>query len=161
LRLLAQYQTLHKKKRNFHGNSIRHYVDKITDLIQLTNARTLLDYGCGKAQGRKKSYDNWNIIPTLYDPAVEVYSAKPIGKFDGVICTDVMEHVPEEEVDEVLQDIFQYSRRFVLFGISTVPAKKRFPDGTNVHVTVKSRDWWIDRISSFPQKVIIATYFKF
>ena len=34
----------------------------------------------------------------LYDPGVEEYSIYPKNKHDGVICTDVLEHIPEDDI---------------------------------------------------------------
>ena len=86
------------------------------------------------------------ILPTLYDPAVDEFSAKPRGKFDGVICTDVAEHVPEDEVDVFLSDVFSHARKFVFITICTRPAKKLLPDGRNCHLTVKPATWWLRTI---------------
>ena len=39
-----------------------------------------------------------------YDPAYIPYSVKPKGDFELVLCTDVMEHVQEDKIDEVFKD---------------------------------------------------------
>ncbi|HKZ43150.1 MAG TPA: hypothetical protein VJ044_19485, partial [Candidatus Hodarchaeales archaeon] len=59
---------------------------------------------------------------------------------------DVLEHVPEEEIDEVLKEIFEYAQKFVFLSISTKLADKKFPDGENVHVCVKPPDWWLEKL---------------
>ena len=66
--------------------------------------------------------------------------------YDGLTrygyCTDVMEHIPTEDVDKVLQNILD-SAQSVFFRISTVPDVMgprciRQP----LHLTVKDYSWW-------------------
>ena len=82
-------------------------------------------------------------MPTLYDIGVPEISRKPEGSFDGVICTDVMEHIEEGDIDEVLHYIINTADKFVFFHIACRPSKrKRLPDGRDVHLTVKPPHWW-------------------
>ena len=53
------------------------------------------------------------MMPALYDPGVEQFEKMPKGKFDGVYSTDVMEHIPEEELPESLEFIFSKADKFV------------------------------------------------
>ena len=155
MRLLEQYQKLHNKKNFFKGDSLKPHIQEIHDLIKQTGAKSVLDYGCGKARlHRKGRTSHWGVEVSFYDPAVEAFSKKPDGFFDGVICTDVLEHIPEEELEGVLKDIFQYTVKFVFLSISTKLADKKFPDGTNVHVTVKPEKWWIEFIGKIPQSYL-------
>ena len=155
--LIEQYKEMHVKHDNkrdadrmwFPGKSVKHHLQDIKKIVDLHNAKTLLDYGCG--QGLQ--YSKWNmhntwggILPTCYDPAVEQFSEKPIGKFDGVINTDVMEHIAEEDVEFVFKDIFSYADKFVYFSIALFLAKEILPDGRNAHVTVKPIDWWMEKL---------------
>ncbi len=86
-------------------------------------AITLLDYGCGKGNMPWRpfeSYTNglWGHLPTqiqsiyLYDPCWPPFAAKPPQgwQFDVVGCADVMEHIPEEDVDTVLADIASFCK---------------------------------------------------
>lgn len=147
--LIPQYHRMHENGY-FAGRSLYKYVDEISETVRASKAKTLLDYGSGKGcqyvEGRV--HELWgSIMPTLYDPAVEQIARRPVGQFDGVICTDVMEHVPEEEVAETLADICGYAREWCFLAISCRPAKKCFPDGRNVHVTIRDEPWWLDVIS--------------
>ena len=74
-------------------------------------AQTLLDYGCGRAMptaapqaAPPTRYPRPNV--TLYDPAFRRDGILPAGKFDMVICSDVLEHVPEDEVDQLIERLF-------------------------------------------------------
>jgi hypothetical protein len=85
-------------------------------------------------------------MPSLYDPAVTKYSELPDGEFDGVICTDVLEHIEEEDLDAVIKEIFSKANKFVYLGICNIPADSFLPDGRNSHVTLKSFNWWVDKV---------------
>jgi hypothetical protein len=37
-----------------------------------------------------------------YDPGYPPFSTLPEGRFDGVICTDVLEHCPEELKEKIV-----------------------------------------------------------
>lgn len=132
----------------FKGLSLEKHVGEIGALIK--DCRTLLDYGSGKGVVHERK--PWNISVTLYDPAVKGIDVLPVGDFDAVICTDVLEHIPEDELDEALNNIFSKANKVVYLSISTKPAKKFLPNGDNAHVTVKSQDWWLERIALHAHK---------
>ena len=140
------YGKLHAEKGSrFAGFSLIPHAEMIAQLVKKHGSKTLLDFGCGKGYQYfdKNIHATWGgIMPTLYDPAVPDFAKKPHRKFDGVICTDVMEHIELGDMSTTLRDVFRYSRHWVFFSISTRPSKKEFPDGRNLHVTVKSPKWW-------------------
>ena len=117
-----------------------------------SGAKTLLDYGCGggKQYTEECYHVLWNIMPTLYDPAVKEFSRRPRGQFDGVIATDILEHVPIDELDAVVADLVAYSRLWCFISVCCRRAKgnKRLPDGRNVHVTIRPREWWRDKLGA-------------
>lgn len=142
-----KYQKLYQLEHNkghFPGFQAYNNKDVIKKIIEKTGAKTLLDYGCGKARAytEEEIHKFWNIRPYLYDPYFEPYSRKPIGRFDGVICLDVLEHIPESDIEDVLNDIFSYAKKFVLLTIDIQPAKKILDNGENAHLTVKPMEWW-------------------
>jgi len=142
--LIKMYRQLHRQG-NFHGYSIFPCVATITNLIERTEAKTLLDYGSGKGNQYfiKKVHHEWGgILPTLYDPGIKRYKQLPSREFDGVICTDVLEHLPEEEVEPTIQNLFEYANLFIVMSICTRKADKTLPDGRNCHLTIKPYEWW-------------------
>jgi hypothetical protein len=66
----------------------------------------------------------------------------PTGKFDGVICTDVLEHCPEEDIGWILAELFSYATKFIFANAATFPAHKRLPSGGNAHCTIRPARWW-------------------
>lgn len=137
-------------------------------------AITVLDYGCGKARHihdpKYKFYrielsdpNFFSMMQGLvqcyycYDPAVTRYSQKPPQgwQFDFVGCADVLEHVPEEHLEETIKELSSYTKPDGLI-VLTVSGNESFthflnPDNTqgeNLHITIKPRNWWIEKIRS-------------
>jgi SAM-dependent methyltransferase len=140
-----QYEILHGQGK-FPGRSMLQYVPQIADLVAEFKSKKHLDYGCG--EGRQWSHERaQNVIgidiPTLYDPFTSAWNARPKDKFDGVICTDVMEHVPEDELKGVVEEIASFAEQWAFISVCCRPSKHmRFEDGTNIHVTIHPFAWW-------------------
>jgi hypothetical protein len=135
--LIDQYKKIHKKKE--YGTTGRRLLGLLSKACNDVGAKTVLNYGCGQSElgDYFSSLDKYD----QYDPAVEKYSSKPSGRYDLVLCIDVMEHIIEQDIQEVLQDIRSYSRNS-FFTIAQYPASEILPDGRNAHVTIKDTGWW-------------------
>jgi 3-deoxy-manno-octulosonate cytidylyltransferase (CMP-KDO synthetase) len=133
-------------------------IAKILDSVfSKEDAKTLLDYGSGRGiqYTDKKIHEKWGIQNVrCYDPAIEKYAIKPdkTENFDAIVCIDVMEHIPERSVDDILQDIFEYKSNLVFFSISTIPAHAKLPDGSNAHCTTKPAEWWLKKLKAFKRE---------
>ena len=162
--LIPAYRELHAQGK-FPGYSIEPYVPRIAELIAATEARSILDYGAGEGKQYtvRRVHDAWGgQMPTLYDPGVPGLDERPTGQFDCVVCTDVLEHVPEAELDAVIADIADYTRRGAFISVCCRPAKwnKWLPGRKNVHVTVKPRAWWVDRlVNQWPDRATLIIDF--
>lgn len=146
----------------FDGASLYAHITAIRDLARQVSARTILDYGSGKAapyKARDLKLKNGETIPdiqsywgvesiTCYDPGVAEFSAYPQGTFDGLVCTDVLEHIPEPDIPWFLEGLFALSTGFVYANIASYPAKKVLPNGWNAHVTVQPPAWWREKIET-------------
>ena len=88
----------------------------------------------------------------LYDPAYPKHSKVPKGKYDAVLCTDVIEHIDEKDADWILEEIFSYARKFVLLTIACYKALKTFKDGRNVHVNIKTPEYWTKKLLKLHEK---------
>jgi hypothetical protein len=75
----------------------------------------------------------------------------PNGKFDGVICTDVLEHIPEPEIDWNLWRLFAYANKFLLLTVCCRAAKKTLPSGENCHITVQPMEWWLAKVQEISE----------
>lgn len=146
--LVALYREMAAEGKNFLGLSLLNHAAEIGSLIRRTGARTILDYGSGRGDAYFTPHQiqrDWGVDrPFLFDPAFPQHDVLPPAGvlFDGVICSDVLEHVPEDEVRALVDDLFEFSRGFVWASVCCRPAKKHFADGRNMHVTVKPIEWW-------------------
>jgi hypothetical protein len=167
--LLSQYRHLHlhgeqrmnlPAEKTYNGRSLPRHAARIKALIDEHGARTLLDYGSGKGHqyramevrlpdgrvfGSIPAY--WGVDNvTCYDPAYEPFSQLPPGPFDGVICTDVLEHCPEQDIGWILGELFSFARAFVFANVACYPAMKHLPNGENAHCTVRGFSWWQEQL---------------
>jgi hypothetical protein len=163
--LQSLYRAMHEKgetflgvppEKTFAGTSLRPQAERIKRLIEVTGACTILDYGSGKGSqyGPQKIVDGkggewpgiidyWDADEVVcYDPAYAPYSNLPSGSFDGVICTDVLEHCPEDDIRWIVGEIFDFATRFVFASVACYPANKRLPNGENAHCTIRPAAWW-------------------
>ena len=150
-RYVKMYKQMHQTTDKFPGGAIKKHAEEIGELLRQTESRTLLDYGCGRGDQyyQHRVQDHWPRVKiAMFDPGVTAYGRKPEGIFDAVVVCDVMEHVPESAVDDVLQDIFASAGKFVFFSIRSNKAKAFLPDGTNAHCTIKPPEWWAEKVSA-------------
>ena len=158
LKLIEQYKELHNENK-FKGISLNKHIQAIGDLIKQHKVKSLLDYGSGKGYLYSKNFKivNPNLKEPLqklwkidklkcYDPGYTEHAEYPTDIYDMVISTDVIEHIPEEDLTWFLNDIFSLSKKFVYLNIACYPALKHFKDGTNVHVSIFEPQEWIDFI---------------
>jgi hypothetical protein len=154
--LIEQYRQMHIGEKTFAGGLHNDFVIEISDLVGRHLPKTMLDYGSGKGRQyiykvrgeARHQYKAWDVLPHCYDPGVLAFSEKPTKQFDGVICTDVAEHIPPEDVPWFLADVISYAKKFVFFVIFVEPAKKSLPDGRNAHLTVERPTWWHSKLEA-------------
>jgi hypothetical protein len=136
---LKQAKLYHQEDKIWQGTSIINYIPKINQIIKDKDIKTILDYGCGKAKHHPKE---WNAIK--YDPAIQDYQNKPQDKYDLVISTDVLEHIPVENLKQTIDEIFGYSNKWVFVSVCCRKAEAILPNGYNAHATIESAKWWRD-----------------
>lgn len=155
------YTDLHEANPKwFSGKLPLDAADDIHQLIRKTKAKRILDYGSGKGYQylRDRIHERWGgLLPYCYDPGVPNLCSKPSGPFDGIICTDVMEHIAPADIHIVLKDIFSLVSRkgFVYFAIHCHLAGKHFLSGENVHLTVEPPSWWRLQLHQYKRSGLI------
>lgn len=135
---------LHESNPKYGTSGIK-WVAKIASLADAMKCDGILDYGCGKGLLAAA-------LPELkireYDPAIPGKDEEP-KPADLVVCTDVLEHIEPDCLDDVLEHICRLTRQYAFLNIATRPAVKSLHDGRNAHLIVEPADWWKPRIEAF------------
>lgn len=122
--------------------------------LDLVNPKGLvIDFGCGTGRGSLRISERCNVLLVDFvensrDEAAQHLRfirhdlTKPLHiRGDYGYCTDVMEHLPTEQVSLVVQNIMSAANK-VYFQISTVPDSLGELIGQTLHLTVKPHAWW-------------------
>jgi SAM-dependent methyltransferase len=114
---------------------------------------TVIDFGCGT--GRASAIlDNYGLNVTAVDFASNCLDVKSLNFVQADLsesipvtaeygyCTDVMEHIPPDKVDQTIRNIMRASGR-VFFQISLVPDNCGTLIGHQLHLSVHTYEWWL------------------
>lgn len=126
-----------------------------------------VDVGCAKGflvrHLRRRGFDAWGVdisdyairsapadtvdFLRLYDLTSPDPSFFGEDAFNFAVCLETMEHIPENQVDQALANIARLVEpgSQVLFAICT--DKQPGWDSDPTHVTIRSRDWWTERLN--------------
>ncbi len=157
-----RYDAAYVTSRYIPENAKLVYDNGLMDSILKVGYKRVLDVGCGLGQGvasmRNNGIEAYGI--DISDKIKQFWEEGNIGQFcqtacadkipfpdnhfDLVVCTEVMEHIPEEEVRTVLKEIKRVGTHF-FFTIAMSRALHKMPhDGSEPHICVKSPAWWKD-----------------
>jgi len=121
----------------------------------------IYDFGCGTGKA-SVVFKKFGLNPVLIDfadncrdpeagdlPFFEWDLTDPIpGKTKHGFCTDVMEHIPEKDVDKVIQNIMNCAEK-VFFQISTEDDCCGSLIGATLHHTIKPHKWWYNKFQDY------------
>ncbi|WP_415234825.1 hypothetical protein [Sneathiella sp.] len=143
-------------ENTFNGFDVKRFVYSIRGIIRATKSKTILDYGSGKGQQYSEEltrdgnvlatslHDFWNVREiTCYDPAINCQFLSPKIRFDGVIATNVIDLIPEEDLPWVVDILFERAEKFVFCNVAGFRAPFNLPSGENARVVRKSKRWWV------------------
>ena len=132
-----QNELLHISPEKYGQRGHRH-LGKVDELRRRYKCETILDYGAGTGELSKKA----PFKVENYDPGVPEFEELP-EPADLIVCTDVLEHIEVELLDNVLTHIEGLMGKVGWFVIATRPdTSKTLPDGTNPHKIIKDHAWW-------------------
>lgn len=134
---------MHKDHPAYGVGGFRH-ADTVIKMAERCNARSVLDYGCGKGELAKAM--PYGICE--YDPAIPGKEASP-RPADLVVCTDVLEHVEPDKLIYVLSDLRRVVKKVGYLVIDLGPSTKTLSDGRNSHLIQECRSWWEKRLRKF------------
>lgn len=155
---MGKYTEFYKKRHETgYGRTGHKHVKTVADQIKGHGVETVLDWGAGSrtlSKALAEHRPDWAV--TAYDPCVPGLDVLPEGTFDAVVSTDVLEHIPYEELDEAIQQILSLTGKVGYHHIASYPARETFPDGRNIHVVLEKADWWKARFEANGANVIRA-----
>jgi len=143
-KLIENYAQIHATQA--YGNTSLKNLRLIRPEIQLLKPRSIIDYGCGQSLLLDRLDLGYPVEGIRYDPAIPEFAERPDLKADLLINIDVLEHIEDSDLDDVLSDMRALCREALII-VDTAPAKGTLPDGRNLHVTLKPHDWWRERIA--------------
>lgn len=127
------------------GTSSPMFAGLISGIANQTKVKEILDYGCGKAYLGKHLELDHPATMYLYDPAIQKLSKTPNPR-EMVVCTDVLEHIEPDLLDNVLDDLKRVTKTVGFFNVCCVPAIKKLPDGRNAHLIQEPMEWWLPKL---------------
>ena len=141
--LIENYKEKHATDESYGtGGMVEHAYE--LELL-LPKGSTILDYGCGK--GNMVNYLNRRDFScTGYDPAIPKFAEFPEQEFDAIICLDVLEHLMEDQVEDIFNGMKGMKPKYIVFHICHAEAIHKFPDGRNCHETVRPMVWWHEKM---------------
>ena len=147
---LRGYREMADGGHQFRGLTLLNSIEAIAPLLLKHNCRTMLDYGSGAGDAYMAPHNAAAKLGLhrdairLYDPSFPEHGTPPLGTFDAVICSDVLEHIPLENVNAFIANLFSYADKLVWASVCCRPAKKSFPGTSiNLHCTVRPLMWWL------------------
>jgi hypothetical protein len=145
--ITPEYKALQKQLHDSnakYGTSGANYAD-IVRQISDWGRLSILDYGAGRCTLSQALGPAFRV--TNYDPCIEGLDTPP-DPHPIVACTDVLEHIEPDLVDNVLADIRRLTLKRALLVICTRPAVKTLADGRNAHISLHPEEWWMERIKA-------------
>lgn len=141
---VEQYKLLNDKNKFYYESnlSIFNMINEISLFIDYLKPKNILDYGCGNGillKLLKHKYPKINIDG--YDPAIKEFSVISNNHYDMIINTDVLEHIPKNDICDVLNHIKSLSNN-VFFCLHHGKAWTILPNGENAHITIEPKEWY-------------------
>ena len=145
-------------KNAYDGKSTLAFAPIIKKIITYENINSMIDYGCGKGNFYRNAFNLedklipplrkfWDIDIKLYDPCYEKYSKFTKDEtFDLTICIDVLEHVPETDIEWILERFSKISKKFIFINVACYEAIALLPNGKNAHINIQKPNWWSNKI---------------
>jgi len=143
---VEQYKQIHQSVPGY-GAGSRHFYFVYTILIYL-RAKTVIDFGCGKGVLADQVAQTPHLSCRKYDPAIPGIDKIPNDHFDCLLNTDVLEHIPEPELDETLRYFPKLSDTAIVIP-HLRKAAQILPNGENAHCTLKSPEEWHEIMSDY------------
>lgn len=141
-----------------------------------------LEVGCGPGYGikfaRSQGQEIWGIdladIRHIWkklgiDQWCQVADASDIpyddDMFDFVVCTEVLEHIPEWDVINALKEMYRVGTNLFVFSVALQDEVQPIPmyfdplyrKNMHTHITIQPSEWWVDKLLEVGYDVEVAS----
>lgn len=76
-------------------------------------------------------------IGTLWDSSLFMDN-----QFDAIVCLDVLEHIPTNYIERVIDNLYRWTKRYLLLQIALFQDYFGSKVGEPLHLTVQPKFWW-------------------
>lgn len=144
------YKSIHESSPEY-GAGSRHFYF-VLPILSFLRTKSIVDFGCGKGVLADQIDDLEHFECDKYDPAIPQYDQIPTNTYDCLVNTDVLEHIPEDELHETLKYFPRLSDNAIVIP-HLRKAAQILPSGENAHCTLKSPEEWRGVLRNYYQSV--------
>lgn len=164
----------HKTNKTWSGKATFQYADQIKQLVNKHNAKSLIDYGCGKAKHydeeshikiEGQTFDKWLGIESVfkYDPCVEGLDILPTEglKFDAVIAIQSLTAVPDNDIERVADYLMSITKKFCFIGNScpqTITKSNKIVADQQYFQEERTIEWWQDKFKNWQGSELVLFF---
>ena len=162
--------------RGSYGRDKFKHLDQILEIMTLTD-KSIVDVGCGTGYLRNKirhdGYTGVDVASVFAGRAkdwaenekfiqldLRYPQEETIKRAEVSICLDVLEHIDEPAIDQVIKNILAYGKEAVI-GVACFP---HVVDGEVLHVTVREPAWWRSKMlehTKIAHEIVMSNYILF
>jgi hypothetical protein len=161
---LEDSKRIHAAGKSFTGKFLRPHAIFIKEIIDRLGVKTVLDYGCGR--GEQYEYvipatgqtieQFWGVTVTKYDPAYPPFAKEPEGRFDLVLCTQVLGVIPISDHFWVIDRLYALATKAIYVSERLGEARKEVGDASRRAFDFEADDWLKALERSLPHEVTVA-----
>ncbi len=141
--LIKEYSKIHKS-HDWGWTSVKN-LRFLLPYVRILRPQSIIDYGCGTSPLLKLLDVDSIRERRHFDPAITEHAEPPTKAYDLLVSIDVLEHVDEEHLDEVIAHMAELSKEAIII-VDTKPAALLLADGRNAHLSLHDHHWWQMRL---------------
>lgn len=171
----------HLQNKTYSGGGTLAYAEEIKALAEKHNAKTLLDYGCGKGLqyeigsiinfgANTQTFNDYLDLTSVYkfDPCVEQFEVYPPldAKFDAIIAIQSLSAIPTEDLSIVISHLMNMTTKFCFVGTNLKLGKKKKrgneieQEYTLEEIERTNRDWWTDQFKDWQGSELVLKFIE-